>query len=451
MIAFALMFYLSGAILRIQRTGGSDMLFFAMGVASALFFLARTAFAPSIVGLLCIVLILRWRQRRSLLRPSGLLIAPVLLLAAPFVLAITWKSGAFTIGDSGRLNYGWEVDGASRLIHWQGEPFDIGKPKHPTRKVLDSPATYVFDQPVAGFYPPWYDPSYWYAGIRPKLKLGHELKIIFVNLTVAINIFVRSPVTLPVCLFILLVGIRTWWRDFVRLWPVFLFAASGLAVYCLVYFEKRYIAANLILLWLLLLGSLRFENVQRRKFAQIVLIGCSLAFLVLFVGRKQISAVRASASDLLSGREHEVSVDDLLARRLTQLGLRPGDKVAFIGSSINAYWAHLASVKIVAEVPLLYGRTERPLNNLLIDDTRQIQSFWQADPATRTRVLGAFRDAGAVMVVSDGYFCSQLASEWPRVLPEDQKGIPKFDPHSYSQINSRYLGLMPPEARQGRR
>jgi hypothetical protein len=178
---------------------------------------------------------------------------------------------------------------------------------------------------------------------------------------------------------------------------------------------------------------------------------CSLVFLTLFVGRKQIYALQVTASDLLSNREHEVSVDDLLAKRLTELGLHPGDKVAFIGSSINAYWAHLAGVKIVAEVPLMYGRAERPLNNLLVDDIRQIQSFWRADPETRARVLQAFRDAGAVMVVTEGYFCSDLASQWPRVLPEDQKGIPKFDPNSYSHINSRYYPLASMQARRATR
>ncbi len=449
MIAFALMFYLSGAILRVQTTGGSDKLFLGLGVASALFFLARTAFAPSAVVLLCIVLILRWRQRRPLARPAALFIAPILLIAAPFVIAISLKSGTLTIGDSGRLNYGWEVDGASRLIHWQGEPFDIGKPKHPTTKVLDAPATFVFAQPVGGFYPPWYDPSYWYAGIRPKLKVGHELKILFVNLTVALNIFLRSPLTLPVCLLVLVIGLRGWWREFVRLWPAVTLASFGLAVYCLVYFEKRYIAANLAIIWILLLASLKFVNRDRGRLAQLLVVACSLVFALVFVGRKQVYALRATASDVLSHREHEVSVDDLLAKRLMQLGLRPGDKVAFIGASINAYWAHLASVKVVAEVPLLYGRTERPRNNLLVDDTRQIQAFWESDPNTRERVLQAFRNAGAVMVVADGYFCHQLASQWPRVLPENQAGIPKFDPGSYAQINSRYYPLVPLQARFG--
>ncbi|MFL6415534.1 MAG: hypothetical protein ACJ74Y_07680 [Bryobacteraceae bacterium] len=447
MIAFALMFYLTGAILRVQRTGGADSTFLGLGIASALFFLARTAFLPSLAVLFCIILALRWRRRLPLLRPASLFIAPVLVLAAPFVIAISVKSGALTIGESGRLNYGWEVDGASRLIHWQGEPFDIGTPKHPTRKVVDSPATFVFASPIASSYPPWYDPSYWYAGIHPKLKPGRQIRILFVNLTVALNVFVRSPLTLPVFLLILLIGKRRWWGEFLKFWPVLTFVLFGMALYCLVYFEKRYIAGNLVLSWVLLLATLRFENPGRRKFAQIFVVVCSLGFVLLFVGRKQVHALRVTASDLIGHREHEVSVDDLLAKRVTQLGLRPGDKVAFIGSAINAYWAHLASVKIVSEVPLLYGRSERPLNNFLIDDTRQIQAFWQADPQTRERVLQAFRDAGAVMVVSDGVFCKELGSQWPRVLPETQPDIPKLDPNEYSQINARYFPLIPLQAR----
>ena len=112
MIAFALMFYLSGALLRVQRTGGSDKQFIGLGVASALFFLARTAFAPSIAVLLCLVVALRRGRGLSVLRPSALFTGPILVLAVPFIVAISIKTGTPTMGESGRLNYGWEVDGA---------------------------------------------------------------------------------------------------------------------------------------------------------------------------------------------------------------------------------------------------------------------------------------------------------------------------------------------------
>jgi len=119
-----------------------------------------------------------------------------------------------TIGESGRLNYGWEVDGADRLVHWQGKPFDIGKPLHPTTQVFDSPKAFVFPEPIAGTYPPWYDPSYWYAGIDPKLKPASLVPILLVNITVAANYLVRSPILLPACFVILMAGVRPWWSSF---------------------------------------------------------------------------------------------------------------------------------------------------------------------------------------------------------------------------------------------
>jgi hypothetical protein len=210
-----------------------------------------------------------------------------------------------------------------------------------------------------------------------------------------------------------------------------------------VYFEKRYIAANFVIVWIALLASIRTTKTKYRFLAQALLVGFALVFTFFFFARTQVYPIKVALRDLLSRHEHEWSADYVLAQRLTALGLRPGDKIAFIGSSINAYWAHLAGVRIVAEVPLLYGRTERPLNNALINDTRQIQAFWEAGPESKDKVLRAFRDAGAVMAVADGYFCSSLASQWARVLPESQEHIPRFDEHDYSHINSRYYPLRP--------
>src|SRR5581483_1151433 len=181
MIALTLTLLVVTLILHIQRTGGSVVTFASLGLTCALLFLARTAFAPSIVVCLVIVLFLRRKQRRTLAKPVLSFLAVTAVVAAPFVVAISQKTHRLTIGESGRLNYGWEVAGARPYIHWQGEPFDIGRPIHPTTRVLALPQTFVFPPPISASYPPWYDPSYWYAGIQPKLKLKRQIWLVVVN------------------------------------------------------------------------------------------------------------------------------------------------------------------------------------------------------------------------------------------------------------------------------
>ena len=40
-----------------------------------------------------------------------------------------------------------------------------------------------------------------------------------------------------------------------------------------------------------------------------------------------------------------------MADRLLHLGLKPGDKVAYIGDGTGAYWAYAAGAIIVSEIP----------------------------------------------------------------------------------------------------
>ena len=50
--------------------------------------------------------------------------------------------------------------------HWQGGPPGNGAPVHPTRQVATNPDIFEFAAPIAGTYPPWYDPTYWDEGAR---------------------------------------------------------------------------------------------------------------------------------------------------------------------------------------------------------------------------------------------------------------------------------------------
>ena len=73
-----------------------------------------------------------------------------------------------------------------------------------------------------------------------------------------------------------------------------------------------------------------------------------------------------------------------MAVKLAELGIRPGDKIAFIGDTFRAYWARLARVRIIAEIT----RKDAP-------------TYWAADEALKARVMEAFAAAGAKAVVTD--------------------------------------------------
>lgn len=443
LVAMALFLWLMATLVRIQRTGGSTFQYAAVGILCGLSFLARTAFAPSIALCFAIMLFFVWKHGRPLVPAALTAVCLTGILTLPFLIAISRKAGELTIGESGKLNYGWEIDGAPRFAHWQGEPGDIGHPVHPTTLLVPHPTTYAFVGPVPGTYAPWYDPSYWYQGIHPKLKLRKQLRVLFVNLTVAVNLMIRSPFFLPACVLILLAGVRRWWPRFLLYWPILAPALAGVLLYCLVYVEKRYLAAYFIVIWTALLASVPLTKRWLRAIAGSIVVLSCLVFLAIFVGRRMTPLLMDAASDLVHHHERYWNVNYLLAEQFRRIGLQPGDKIAYIGPAVDADWARIDGVRIVAEIPLIYERKDELFDNLLVKNASEIRVFWDSSQATRDRVLQAFRNAGAKMVVTDGYFCGKCGGNWTRVLPYN-------DPHVYetpppdvpTQLNTRYMWLV---------
>jgi len=439
MIAMALVLALVGLILRIKRTGGSTLTFVWFGVLSALCYLAKAALLSTVVISFVTVLILLWSRSRILLRPAAIMIGCSALIAGPFVAGISRKEGKFSLGESGRLNYAWEISGAHRLIHWQREPSDIGTPKHPTSLVVTSPKTFTFAEPIVATYPPWYSPSYWYDGIQAKVRFKRQLWVFIVNASVAVYLLVRSPVLLPTVGLILFTGIGSWWRRITGLWPALVPVIAGLAVYSLVFLERRYVNPYLVIIWMSSLAAIRIRAKWLKTWAPRAISIFALIFVAGFARATLVGSLKAAFQDLVHGREQVPNLNYLLAQRLRELGLHPGDKVGYIGAGINAEWARLDGVRVVAEVPLMYSRDERLFDNYPIDDIGQIQAFWKAAPDIRNRVFEAFRRAGAKMIVTDGIFCRDLAAQWPSVFPVADTN-PKLS--GYYQMNSRYLDLL---------
>lgn len=441
MVAMALTLALAALLLRISYHPISWLLSLSIGVVCALSFLARTAFAPIFVICAAICAVQLYRSRQPWVRHLAIIVGTFLILCGPFIAAISAKQGRFTLGESGALNYGWEVDGAARYAHWQGEPGDIGKPKHPTKLVTSYPRSYTFATPVSGTYPPWFNPSYWYDGIKPRIKLESQLKVVLVNLSVLANLTVRSAIFICLVPLALLTGVRRWLKHFIAFWPILLPSLAVVSLYCLVYVEKRYIASNLTIVWLSALAGVRIANARLRRLAIPCVVVVCLAYTGIFVIRRQTKPVLSSVHDLVQHRETYKNMQYLIAERMKRLGLHAGDKIAYIGPAVDADWARLAGIKIVAEIPLIYLRNEKLLNNTLNDNARDIRDFWNDPGPGRAEALSAFVKAGARMLVTDGFYEGQYVAGWKRVLPQASDSMFDLDPTSPSQVNTRYVWL----------
>jgi hypothetical protein len=66
------------------------------------------------------------------------------------------------------------------------------------------------------------------------------------------------------------------------------------------------------------------------------------------------------------------------------MGLRPGDEIAFIGYSFGEFFARLARLRIIVEIP-----------------DASMEQFWRADELTRDAVIEAIRKTGAKAIIAD--------------------------------------------------
>jgi hypothetical protein len=332
------------------------------------------------------------------------LIAVVLLWMT--VLRVTY--GYWTIGDAGKLNYAWEMCGAARWAHWQGEPGNIGTPLHSTRQLMAAPALYEFDGPIASVatYAPWYDPAYWYAGVNPLIAaLSREGKTTLVNNARYLAVLILmtpglAPGLLLVC-YCFCVKAPLFKRrvHFDVVVAVVLPAVVILVLYVLVFVDKRYVGGALLITTVSMLAFGLGCNQSKR--AQHAVFSASLWTCI-------VTLAPSVLGEMILLPRHFIEISDpawnrhaAVAEEAARVGLKAGDKIGYIGLGIRAYWASVAELRIVSEIPIKNVRNGGTLYNEDIDDSSDVDLFWRSSKEQRDKVLSLFRRSGARAVVSD--------------------------------------------------
>jgi hypothetical protein len=380
LLGMACQFLVFALLLRAKNRGISCTTMALTGVILGIGYLARSAYFP--LSLLCLaVMVPLFRNRRVLLAWAAFL-----LVAGPFVLAISTAKGRLTYGDAGTINYAWQVNGAARSYHWQGEGFETGKPVHPTRKIMDEPATFEFATPVSGTYPPWYDPSYWYEGVKAKFSLQRQWPVFCRYFKYLLVLLVLTPgLILAIPRIASSRGLRL---ALARCWWILLIPIAGSLMFCMVVVDKRHVAAFLAIMGLALFGLVHSDQRFRRRILTVAYLN-TLLFVLVFTARG-IGLSQAMPEN----QSWEIQ------QNVQKLGMREGDKIAYIGCSINAYWARLAKVRIIADVNYVYG-VKADLIGSLDEQTTQLEKFWAADSFAQQQVLDLFSRAGATYAVAD--------------------------------------------------
>jgi hypothetical protein len=159
-------------------------------------------------------------------------------------------------------------------------------------------------------------------------------------------------------------------------------------MYALVYVEPRYIGAFIVLFWLGVSSGVRVPASPVSK----SLVACvSIAMVVSLLMTVSLLTLRTATAYAV---DRDVSWQ--VAEGLHRMGIYPGDKVACLGCYDSAYWARLARVHLIAEIP-------------------KVDDFWAADPAMKAQVLEVFAKTGAQVIVTHQVPRHAPTSGWQQI------------------------------------
>ena len=406
MLVAAGVYLAAGLVLRVPDSAAPRRTAAWLGIALGAAYLAKAAMFP--LGLVLVGLVAALPRLPLTTAPRlACILIPFVLVSGPLVAAVSARSGHFSFSEVGAFTYMKHVN-ELRYPHWGASIERVGGAAvHPPTLELAEPEVYAFAEPITGTYPLAFDPAYWTEGLAPTFTLGQQLRASVANVSFYADLFARTQGGFLAV--VLVLGALAWRGRTWSLNPRTALAAwalSAFGLYVLVYAEARYVAPFVAVLWGALLASLTFphEGAYRRVAAVggAVLVAC-VWFNIAGFNMDGAAAVlglqvdRPSAEDAgrFSPTEDGGVTHPRVAEGLLEMGLQPGDPVGFIGDSFAAYWARLARLRIVAEIPL-----------------HQVATFWQIEPDRAADVLQAFTASGAVAVVAARPHGTHLPAGW---------------------------------------
>jgi hypothetical protein len=242
------------------------------------------------------------------------------------------------------------------------------------------PRTLEFATPLRATYPLWFDPSYWYAGLRPHIDLAGQWRVLMQGLH-DLGLLLRLAWSIVAGMLALWFAStrRPGMTDRSNVFVVIaLWSIAAALVYALVHVEPRYlagfVAAGVIAAWS------RLTQRTPRPAMRVVLPAVLVALLV---------SLGLNLRENIDGLEWSFRPGYLIdAERLHQNGISPGDDVAMVGNAFEAYSAFAAETPITVQVMDSLG-------------------FWTIAPAARSELEARIAATGVKAILANN-----VAPEW---------------------------------------
>jgi hypothetical protein len=173
-------------------------------------------------------------------------------------------------------------------------------------------------------------------------------------------------------------------RELIAFWPILVPAIAVFLMYALVTWQDRYASGETVVIWGAILAS---TTIAGDEWKTQVLRAASLMLGAVVICSVPLTLIKTYRD---TGRYGSVSPEPVMtAERLRTMGIESRDRVALIGDGIEAYWARLDKVRIVAEAP----------QDLETGDAAA--AFWNSSPQTEQAVLSLLKSTGAKAVIAN--------------------------------------------------
>jgi hypothetical protein len=394
----AFVYLVAALLLRIQHGQNSYAIFAALGFILGLGYLTKSIM---FVFALIITLVALQLVRRQHVPIRRFILVPVLfvLIATPFIAAISLQKHRLTIGDNGRITYLTAVNElSSGYMH--GLPPNLTLvSKHQPIRIHERPAAYDFGSIVSGSSPAWYDASYWYDGTHAFFAPKKAFRALLRNVYRSQIIFLhQSSLVAGVLVLFLYAGRMPKVINDIKeeLWYLLVPALLILGLYFVILIQDRYVGPFLLLMWSVLFFAPRAQvSPDSNRVRQAVLLGIACALLATISMQVARNSVKGAPDRRDPDNRFWALKDEQVAAELNRAGIGMGDKVAYIGDSIWVYWAHLGKIRIEAEIP-----------------DEEVDTFYEVDQAAQDSLMRAFADTGAKIVVADRLPPSSATITW---------------------------------------
>lgn len=383
----------AGCCLQLERTDRPTRWSALLGVALAAGYWTKGILLPLNAGLLVLLFIFppRIARARAMVARAATVFG---LLSLPLVVLVSAKVGRASAGEVGRLNYAWEIDDmASPFVGWVGDPGNVyGTPLHPPRVLQESPRVLEFATPIRASYPLWFDPSYWYAGLKPRFSLAGHRRALAQGLADLGDVLIDQWAVIAGLLLIWLTTTREA-RDekreangmqHSRMPFVFaLWSAAAALLYASVHLESRYLAG-----FVAVAVVAAWQPLTRRVPRRALPFAVAASVIALLV------SLALNLEKNIGGFERSYRPDYLLdAKKLAAAGLRRGDAIAMIGDAHEAYAAFANGAWVAAQV---------------FDST----GFWQLTPAAREALQERLGAMGIRALLANNVGGEMAADGW---------------------------------------